>query len=407
MPNLHRFDNGLTLCTEHIEGVSSVAIHVLIPTGSAYDSDATHGIAALHGELLLRGTSTHDSRSLSDAMDGVGLIRGVSAGTQHLHLHGMTTGTRVTHAIDLMLMLMQSPAMSSDDFDASSRLCLQAIASLEDDPEETANVELQRRHRPSPLNRNTLGRANAIRSLNRDQVHQAWLDRVGPQGTIISIAGQIDPNAIIDQVGRCIEHWSGPTPKQLTVQPPQRGRTHLRRSTSQVHLALAFDAPMATDPQAEATRLAAGVLGGGSSSRLFLEVRQRRSLCYGIGAGWTASKHDGYIQVTTGTTPERAKETLETTRATIQSAAQDMTESDIMRTMLQVRSGMVRSGESTRARAGALARDAVLFDAVKSLEDRIALVERVQPDDVRSIAQTWACAEPTMVMVGPGDEPLW
>lgn len=407
MPNLHRFDNGLTLCTEHIEGVSSVGIHILIPTGSAHDTDATDGIAALHGELLLRGAATHDSRALSDAMDGVGLIRGVSEGTQHLHLHGTTTGARVTHAIDLMLMLLQSPTMSPDDFDASARLCLQAIASLEDDPEETACVELRRRHRPSPLNRNTLGKANIIGSLNRDQVHEAWLDRVGPGGTIISIAGHIDPDSVIDQVGRCTEQWSGPRAKPLTIEPPERGRAHLCRPTSQVQLALALDAPLATDTQAEATRLAAGVLGGGSSSRLFLEVRQRRSLCYGIGAGWSASKHDGYIQVATGTTPERAQETLETTCATIRSAAQDMTNDDIMRTMLQVRSGMVRSGESTRARAGALARDAVLFDTVKSLEDRIALVERVQPDDVRSIAQTWACAEPTMVTVGPGDEPLW
>jgi len=407
MPNLHRFNNGLTLCTEHIDGVSSVGMHVLLCAGSAHDTDATDGIAALHGALLLRSAATYDSRALSDAMDEAGLIRGVGAGTQHLHLHGTTTGSRVTQAIDLILMLLQSPTMSQADLEASSSLCLQAIASLEDDPDEVASTALRSRHRPPPLHRNSFGNADVIGALSRGQVHGAWLDRVGPAGTIFSIAGHIDPNAVIDQVGRCTEAWSGPVAATIDPGVPKRGRLHLRRSTSQVHLALAFDAPTATDPLAEATRLAAGVLGGGSTSRLFLEVRQRRSLCYGISAGFSASKHDGFIQIATGTTPERAKETLDTTCATIRTAAEDMTDEDIMRTMLQVRSGMVRSGESTRARAGALARDAALFDEVRSLEQRLALVEQVKPDTVRDIAAGWATQEPTMVTVGPGDDPIW
>jgi predicted Zn-dependent peptidase len=407
MPNLHRFDNGLTLCTEHIDGVSSVGIHVLLPTGTAHDTDETDGLAALHGELLLRGASHHSSRQLSNAMDGVGLVRGVGVGTQHLHLHGTTTGARVSQALDLMLLVMQSPTMSEADVQASASLCMQSIASLEDDPEETASVESLLRHRPPPLHRDGLGSAKVIAALSRDQVYEAWKNRVGPAGTFISIAGHIDPDAIIKQVESSTQHWQGPTPKALTLSKPKRGRVHLKRSTSQVHLTLAFDAPKATDDLAQATRLAAGVLGGGSSSRLFLEVRQRRSLCYGIGAGYSGSKHDGFVQITTGTTPERAKETLDTTCATIQTAAQDMTDDDITRTMLQVRSQLVRSGESTRARAGALARDAVLFDTVRSLQERLALLEEVQPESVRSVASQWATAEPTMVTVGPSETPLW
>ncbi|MCH2135217.1 MAG: insulinase family protein [Phycisphaerales bacterium] len=401
MPELHRFENGSTLCVERIDGVESVAMHLLIPGGSACDTDTTDGIAAMHGELLLRGDATHSTRELSDAMDAAGLNRSVTVGTQHLHLHGTTTGTHAMTGAQLLLDAAAGPPMDDAAVEASASLCLQSIASLEDDLEDLAVVTLQGRHRPSPLHRSGLGDAQVIPTLTPAVLRQAWAERAVPQGAFFSVAGNIDTDRVVNQVGARLSAWSGNALKPVAIERPAGGNVHLERSAAQVHLALAIDAVNATHESAEATRVAAMVLGGGSSSLLFLEVRQRRSLCYGISARWQGSRDDGFIQIVTGTTPQRAAETLETTCATIKTAAEAMSDDDIARATLQLRSAMVRSGESTRARSGALARDAYLFGEVRSLPERLAAVEAVRPEDVRAIASNWAGATPTIVAVGP------
>lgn len=408
MADLHRFDNGLILCTERLEGVASVGVHVLLPGGSAFDHDEDDGIAALHGELLLRGAGTLDSRALSDAFDRCGLQRGVSVGTQHLHLHGTTTGARLEEALDLLLTVLRTPRMPQADLPAATNLCLQSIASLADDPAEEAVVQLHTLHRPRPMHRSGLGNAAVLPTLSALDLDTAWSARIGPRGTVIALAGHIDVDAAIHRIAAGIEDWTGPhTPPQVNPQDGPRGRQHLSRATNQTHIALAWDAPKATDEDADAARLASSVLGGGSSSRLFTQVRQRRSLCYSIGSSWQGSAVDGFLQVVTGTTPERAAQTLETTLQTVQDAAEGLFDDEIARARMQYRSGLVRSGESTSARAAALASDAAVLGRVRGLAQRVSQIESVAPDAIRRVAASWAALEPTIVSVGPEDACPW
>ena len=407
MPQLHRLDNGLTLCMQRIEGVASVAMHAMLPAGCAYDSDATDGIASMHAELLLRGAGPHDSHALSDEMDAAGMHRGVSAGTQHLHLHCTTSGAHLEQAMQLVTQVLTAPALPDAEIDAARSLCLLSLKSLDDDPQDTCTTKLHALHRPRPLHRSGLGCAAVLQTLDSANIQQAWNDRVGPKTSVLAIAGHFDPDAMCDTVTRLLGPWQGKTTSQDAHEAPPRGRVCIDQDTAQMQLAIAFDAPLATDVNVDAARLAAYVLGGGSSSRLFLEVRQRRSLCYGIGAHWSGSDRDGFIQVVTGTTPERVQETLETTLSTIREAAKGLSEDEIARAVLQFRSQLVRGGESTQARASALSRDAALFGRVRSLPERIAEIESVEPADVNAIAAAWADLEPTIVAVGPEASRPW
>jgi len=407
MPQLHRLDNGLTLCMQRIEGVASVAVHAMLPAGCAYDNDATDGIAPMHAELLLRGAGPHNSRALSDAMDTAGMHRGVSAGTQHLHLHCTTSGAYLGQAMRLVTQIMTAPVLPKAEIDAARSLCMLSLASLHDDPQDICTTTLHEMHRPRPLHRNGLGCADVLQTLDSARIQQAWNDRVGPKTSILAVAGHFDPDVLCESVESLLGNWTGANAMQEAFEAPPRGRVCIDQDTAQMQLALAFDAPLATDVNVDAARLAAHVLGGGSSSRLFLEVRQRRSLCYGIGARWSGSDHDGFIQVVTGTTPERVEETLETTLSTIQEAASGLREDEIARAVLQFRSHLVRGGESTQARASALARDVAVLGRVRGLPERIAEIESVAPSEVNAIAATWADLEPTIVAVGPEASRPW
>ena len=408
MADIHRFDNGLILCTERLEGVASVGVHVLLPGGSAFDQDKNDGIAAIHSELLLRGAGKLDSRELSDAFDRCGLQRGVSVGTQHLHLHGTTTGARLDEALELLLAVIRTPRMPEADVPAAKSLCLQAIASLADDPAAESIMHLHELHRPRPMHRSGLGNATVLPHLSPADLNRAWTDRIGPGGTIIALAGHIDVDGVVKHIAAHTQDWqrlaNGTKP---AAHAGPGGRQHLSRDTNQTHLALAWNAPKATDDNADAARLASWVLGGGSSSRLFTEVRQRRSLCYSIGASWVGSQVDGFLEVVTGTTPQRAAETLETTLQTVRDTAEGLLDEEIARAVMQFRSGLVRSGESTSARAAALARDAAVLGRVRGLAERVAHIESVTPDAIRHEAASWAALEPTIVSVGPEDACPW
>ncbi|MCH2138011.1 MAG: insulinase family protein [Phycisphaerales bacterium] len=406
-PQLHQMQNGITLCIHRIDGVASVATHMLLPAGCAHDSDAQDGIAPMLAEYALRGTAHLSSRALSDALDCSGIHRGVSAGTQHLHLHGTTTAARAHATIDHFACIVQSPRMDQVDLEPIRSLCQQSLASLEDDPQEEALLHVLHQHRPRPLHRTGLGTPEALATLSIDTLRAAWKDRMQPRGAVIAIAGHIDPDDIIQHVEQQFGDWTGPPGAPMSLEPGPCGRTYIERPSQQVHLALAINAPTAADDAYEATRLAVWVLGGGSSSRLFLDVRQRRGLCYGIGARWGGGTHDGFIQITTGTTPDRVRETLDTTLNTLVSTATDITLEEIDRAKLQFRSGMVRSGESTRARAAAMARDAIVLGRVRSLPERIAAMEVLEPEAVMAAAAPWADATPTIVGVGPADACPW
>ena len=407
MPQLHRLNNGLTLCLQRIEGVASVAVHALLPAGCVHDTDESDGIATMHAEYLLRGTHGRDAKALTNALDANGFHRGVSAGAQHLHLHGSTTGSRVQEALALLAEVIRTPALHADDLEAVRSLCLLALGSLHDDAEEVCTTTLHAMHRPQPLHRSGYGTRDVLETVDINAIRNAWTSRVAPKNAVLAIAGHIDPETIIDAVEAQFADWEGPGVAQAPVQAAPRGRHCVHQDTAQMHLALALDAPDACAKDVDAARLAAHVLGGGSSSRLFLEVRQRRSLCYGIGARWMGSNLDGFIQIATGTTPDRATDTLDTTLKTIQDAGTSITDEEVGRAQLQFRSGIVRAGESTRARAAAMGRDMAVYGRVYSLHERIAAIESVTPDAVRAIAARWATMEPTVVAVGPETARPW
>lgn len=392
---------GATLLIEEIPGVSSAAVTWLVPVGSATDPADLDGAAALLAELLFRGAGSMSSREHSDALDRLGARRSSSVGSHHLRLGAVCLGDRVDAVLDLVGMMVLHPTLGDDAVPAVRSLCLQALRALDDDPQHLVMLRLNEQHSPAPFNRHGMGEERALEEATAERLRQRWRERCRPVGSIISLAGNVDARRTGEHLERLLADWRGAAPDPAESAPPQRGHRHIHQDTSQVHIGLAWDAPPEPDGWSMAERLAVRVLSADSSARLFTEVRQKRSLCYSVGASYGAGRDRGMVSLYAGTTPERAQETLDVCAQEVRRLGAGVSAEELARAATGLKAALVMQGESTSARASAMANDFFRLGRARTLEEIAAQVDSVDLRRLNQYLRERPIGPFTVTSVGP------
>lgn len=396
-----RLDCGMTLVVEHLQSVASAAMGWLIPAGSAVDPTDRIGLSTLLSEMINRGAGILDSRQFSDALDLLGVRRSTDLTTHHLHIAATLLGRNLMDALPLITSMICEPKLPADHMDAVRSLCLQSLDSLKDDPQDQVMLLLRERHRPQPFNRNGYGDADVLRTATRNEVASLGEKYFNPAGSIFAAAGAVDADQLAKRLDSLLKEFNGSAPEPTIIQQPQRGYLPIIQETSQVHIGMACDAPPEPAADSMLEHLAIAVLSGGSSGRLFTEVRQRRSLCYSVGASYRASRDSGTISVYAGTTPERAQETLDVTLSEIHKMREGATQQEFDRSVTRMKSRLVMSGESTPARAGAIASDYFRLGRARTLDERTAEVEAISLKQLNAYLARRTYGPFTLVSIGP------
>ena len=403
MPEIytHTFDNGLSLVAEPMIGVRSLAMALLTPAGVARQPESQQGVAPLLAELVGRGANGQSSREFNEALDTLGVHRSSSAGNRHLRFSATLVGDHLDAALPLLLSQALSPNLEEKELEPSRDLCLQEIAALDDDPQRRAMIALRQRHFPEPLGRPSDGEAEHLKALTLDDVHSYWQSGVVPGGSILSFAGQFDWDKLRDSVGALTADWSGQVDEITPADDAPRGYTHLEAQTEQVHIGLAYDAPADPDEQSMLQRAAVSVLSGGMSSRLFTEVREKRGLCYSVYASYAGMRDRGAVLGYAGTTTPRAQETLDVFVGELRRIAQGVEASELQRALVGMKARLVMQGESTGARAGAIAADLYVHGRPRTLSELADRVDSVTLDDVNRFVAENLVKDITAVTIGP------
>lgn len=395
---------GLTLVVETIPGVRSLGLSWFVPAGLARDPDDRLGLSAIWEEMLLRGAGGLDSRAHADALDSLGASRSVGAGTFGHTLSSAMLGSRFADVLPLLVDIVRRPRFEERDLAPARDLCLQGLASLADDPQERVMVDLRAHHAPSPINRSSYGTSEGLRGVTIDEVRDGWSARGVPNGSILALAGCVDATTARAQVERALEGWSGRSEDVAISSETDRGYHHRVEQTNQCHIALAWDAPKESDEGAWLERVAMSVLSGGMSGRLFTEVREKRGLCYSVHASFAADRDFGRSIAYSGTTPDRAGETLKVLRGELEritTAEGAVTPGEFARAIIGMKSKLVMSGESTGARASALARDLWKLGRARSLDELAAAVDAISLEQVNEYLAQRTMGETTTCTLGP------
>ncbi|MEM1071915.1 MAG: pitrilysin family protein [Planctomycetota bacterium] len=377
----HTLGCGARLLVEPMAGVRSASVCCLVPVGLISEPAERLGATGVLAEMLMRGAGDQDARAQADAFDAAGANRHIDAGGRGVMLRITTLGDRLDEALTLLAETLLRPRLTADTFEPARLLATQALASLADDPRERAVIAARSRHFPVPFNRSSYGTAEGLASLAVEDIAALWSSRALPVGTIIGVAGAVDPERVREALDRGLDGWAGEAAAIAPAGAASHGVGHTPDDSNQVQIVVIDDAPPERDEDAAMVeKLAASVLSGGMSGRLFTEVREKRGLCYAVSAGYRGDDRFGVISSYVGTTSERAQEALDVLLAEldrIRTGEGAVTEDEFARAVVGMKSNVVFHGESAGARAGALVGDQLKLGRARTLEEITQAIDAV------------------------------
>lgn len=397
----HTLANGLTLLAERMPHVRSATLYFLVPAGCAHDPVDRSGLASVLAEMAIRGAGERDSESLSLALDNLGVDRGESVGLLNMWFYGGTLARNLPATLAIYADILRRPHLPPEDFEAARDLVLADLQALEDSPQEQVLIELRKRFYPEPLNRDRCGDIAGLNAITMDDIRKQQARAFRPNGTILSVAGNVDWEMLVDLVEKLFGDWPPGTEQPLNIARTHGRSEHLFKGTQQTQIALAFPSVTMTHPMYFAARGAVSVLSGGMSARLFTEVREKRGLCYSVFAIHETLCDRAAVLAYSGTRTDRAQETLDVMLAEMKKLSVSISTEELARVQAGLKTALILQQESTSARAGAIARDWYFLNRVRSFDELQAAVDGLTVQAMLDYAREYPLTRPTVVTLGP------
>jgi predicted Zn-dependent peptidase len=397
----HTFENGLTLLGEKMPAVQSAAMTLLLPAGSAGDPKGLAGSATVLSDLVLRGAGERDSRQLTDYLDRLGLQRSASVSVHHTRFACAAVADRVMESLAAYADIVQRPRLPKDGFKAARELAMQSLKGLKDDPRQVLLVKLRESFLPFPLGRNPMGEPGDLKKLTLEHCRREWKKRYHANGAILAFAGNIEFERIREEAEKYFAGLPRAGEAKSKLVPPRVRVRHIVQKSEQTHIGIAYNSAPETDEDYYVIRAAMEAFGGGMSSRLFTEVREKRALCYSVWAGYTSLKSIGAILSYAGSSNDRAQATLDCIVSEIHRLASGITQPELDRAKIGLKAGTIMQGESTSARCGAIAHDYFMRGRIRTLDEIEREISGLTIERVNDYLQKHPAGEFTVVTVGP------
>jgi len=401
---IHHYPNGLTLVAESMPWCESVSCSILVPCGSNDDPAERSGLSNLTCEMALRGAGSYGSRPLIEAFENLGIDRGESLGNVHTTYSVAMLAENLSQILPVMADILRRPHFPVDQLDAGKLVIEQEIVSVEDDPSAKVMQELTRIFLPAPWGLPCHGTLESLAAMTIDEIRAHHAKFYQPNGMIISVAGKIDESKLIEQIGELFGDWQPQTQSEITETPTETRTLHIPYDSAQTHIGIAFDEVPFRDPDYLSAWGAVGILSGGMSSRLFTEVREKRGLCYSVGASYFSLRDRGGVTCYCGTSADRAQESLDVLLAELHRIKSGVMDKEVELLKIRAKSQLVMQQESTGSRASSIARDWYHLGRIRSMaeiEERINSLNREMINDflIRS-------PEQPLYLATLGPEPL-
>jgi predicted Zn-dependent peptidase len=393
--------NGLTLLAEQMPAMQSAAMTLLLPAGSATDPEGASGSATVLSDLVLRGAGPRNSRELTDHLDMLGLQRSGSVGVHHTRFGCAALGAKVMEGLPVYADIVQRAHLPADGFEAARDLSVQALEGLDDEPRQKLLVKLREWYFPFPYGRNSMGTVEELEKLTVEKAKADYTRRYTAGGGILAVAGNVDFGQLKAEVERHFGSLRAGEPAPLPRKASPGSRHHEDQQSEQTHIGIAYPSVQETDPEYYVVRMATEVLSGGMSGRLFTEVREKRGLCYSVWAGYSSMKGMGSILGYAGTSNERAQATLDCMIGELHRLSDGITGAELDRAKTGLKAATIMQGESTSARAGAIAHDWFMRGRLRTLEEIKGAIDAVTVEQVNAYLKKNKPGPFTIVTVGP------
>jgi len=393
--------NGMVVLGEPMAGVESVAFDFMLPAGVSWMPPRRCGVSNVLSEWIFRGAGSLDSRQLGDALDGLGVQRSTSIGSAHVYLGGALESSNLSQALGLYADVILKPLLSDEQFDPARQLIVEELASLDDEPRQRVTIELRQRFYPDPLGRSTMGELKDLSRLTAEKAREVIRKYLNVPQIIFSVAGKYDFDAVCRQLEEAFGPVKGKPLRRRKIGARGQRYTHIPHDGAQVHIGLMTSTARFADEDYYNARMAVSVLSGSMSSRLFTEVREKRGLCYAIGAKYHSLKEAAGIQCYAGTTPDKAQETIDVIMAEFHRLAEGIGAEELARAKIGLKSSVIMQSESSGSRAGSIGSDYYMLGRVRPLDEIKERIEATSVDSVLGFLRANPFQDYTIVTIGP------
>ena len=398
----HVLENGMVLLGEPMDAVESVAFGFMLPAGAALLPEGCCGAGSVIGDWIFRGAGDKDNRQLGDELDGLGLHRGCSVSSSHITIGAILEASNLSQALDLYADIILEARLQEDQFELARQLAIDAVHALDDDPRQKVMLKVRDQFYPGPLGRSTIGEITELEALTAEKTRQIINDNFNLSQTIFAVAGKYDFDAICRQMENLLSRTETvPQPSEVLMRDKDGKYMHIDDDSAQVHIGLMTETVKPTDEDYYNVRVAVSVLSGGMSARLFKEVREKRGLCYAIGARYHGLKEAAGIMCYAGTTPEKGQETLDVIIGEFNRLGEEISEEEIARAKVGLKSALILQSESSGSRAGTIGSDYYVLGRVRSLDEIKNKIEQTSVDSVLEFLRNNMFKDFTLVTIGP------
>lgn len=401
--NFDTLPNGMRVVTEHMPGLESAAIGFWVTAGTRHERLEQNGIAHFLEHMAFKGTRRRSALQIAEAIEDVGGYINAYTSREVTAYYARVLKGDVALAFDVLSDILLNPVFDEGEIEIERGVILQEIGQALDTPDDVVFDWLQEAAYPNqPMGRTILGPESRIKGFSKADLAGFVAEHYGPERLVLSAAGAVDH----DEIMRLAEDTfaglaRGPAP-HIEVAGFAMGERREVKALEQVHFTLGFEGPNYRDDAIYTAQIYAAALGGGMSSRLFQEIREKRGLCYSIFAQAGAYSDSGMITLYAGTSGERVEELAALAVDELRRAADDICEAEVDRARMQMKSGLLMGLESASARAERLARLVAVWNRIPPLAETISKIDAVSVRGVRDFAGQMVCSSKAALAVyGP------
>ena len=405
------FDSGLRVVTERMPGVRSVALGFWVLAGSRDEPPPISGSSHFLEHLLFKGTKARSARDIAEAFDAIGGEMNAFTAKEYTTYYARVRDRDLPLAVDHLSDMLQRSVIRAADFESERQVILEEINIHEDTPDDLVHDLFTETLWPGhPLGRPILGTKERILAAPRDQVRRFYRRHYVPGNLVVVATGSIDHDALLALLGSFMETGAvrseGPSAFSLREggHPPEpSGRSLVkRRKTEQAHICIGTNGVSRHDPDRFAFGIVNSALGGGMSSRLFQEIREKRGLAYSTYSYHTMYAEAGLFCAYAGTTPARAQEVVDLIRREIADVVGNgLTEGEFDRAKGHMRGALVLSQEDPGGRMSRLGKSEISHGEILTLNQMLKRIGAVTLEDARRAAERVLSQPMSLTVLGP------
>ncbi|WP_425099225.1 M16 family metallopeptidase [Tropicibacter sp. S64] len=395
--------NGFRIVTESMPGLQSASIGIWVTAGGRHERPEQNGIAHFLEHMAFKGTKTRSALQIAEEIEDVGGYINAYTSREVTAYYARILAADTGLALDVIADILRSPVFDPHEIETERHVILQEIGQAHDTPDDVVFDWLQEKAYPGQaIGRTILGEQERVRAFGREDLSRFVEEHYGPDQLILSAAGAVDHDTIVAQAQTLFGDLAPRAHGTAEAARFAGGESRRVKDLEQAHWALAIEGPGYRDPSFYTAQIYSLALGGGMSSRLFQEIREKRGLCYSIFAQSGAYADTGMTTIYAGTSGEEVGDLARLTIDEMKRAASDMSQAEIDRARAQMKAGLLMGLESPSSRAERMARMIQIWGKVPPIEETVARIDAVTLADVRRFAESQAATAPAaMALYGP------